>query len=104
MQIKYDPAIKAANAKADPTVATIQQWLTFLGFKYRKPDGSYEALKADGIYGEKTECVVMDFQASESVYADGIVGPVTMKALERAYMNRTREINSPGRDFTEGKF
>jgi hypothetical protein len=82
------------------TVATIQDWLTFLGFKYRVGNGTFEVLKPNGLYDEKTERVVTDFQRSESIYADGIVGPTTMKALERAYTNRMLELNSPGKDFS----
>lgn len=87
------------SLKFNATVATIQQWLNFLGFKYRATDGTYQKLVENGLYDEKTEKVVTDFQSSESIYSDGIVGPVTMKALEKAYTNRMLETNSPGTDF-----
>jgi peptidoglycan hydrolase-like protein with peptidoglycan-binding domain len=96
--IQFDPK---APLVFNSTVATIQEWLTYLGFKYRKQNGSYAALESNGLYDEKTEKVVSDFQASESIYSDGIVGPVTMRSLEKAYTNRTLELNSPGKDFTE---
>lgn len=83
------------------TVSTIQEWLAFLGYKFKKPDGTFESLTVNGIFDEKTESVVMNFQTSESVYSDGIVGPVTMKTLEKAYTNRVLELNSPGTDFSD---
>ena len=98
MILKYDPR---APQKATSTVATIQEWLNFLGFKCKNSDGTFEPLQVTGIYDEKTESVVTLFQASESVYADGIVGPVTMKVLEKAYSNRVLELNSPGVDAME---
>jgi hypothetical protein len=75
------------------TVKSIQQMLTKLGYK----PGT-----ADGIFGEKTEQAVIDFQENEGLYGDGIVGPMTMQALERAIARLTVELNSPGPDAADG--
>jgi hypothetical protein len=40
-----------------------------------------EQLDVDGIFGEHTEDMVIDFQESRGLQADGIVGPDTWKAL-----------------------
>lgn len=90
------------NSKSS-TVATVQEWLNFLGYRYKAPDGTFQPLKITGIYDQPTESVVTNFQSSEAIYADGIVGPVTMKKLEKAYANRVLELNSPGVDFTDAK-
>jgi peptidoglycan hydrolase-like protein with peptidoglycan-binding domain len=90
------------NSKSS-TVATIQEWLNFLGYRYKAAGGTFKTLKVTGIFDEATESVVTNFQSSEAIYADGIVGPVTMKKLEKAYAARILELNSPGIDFTDAK-
>ena len=42
------------------------------------------ALRADGIFGALTEAAVKDFQALSRLTLDGIVGPLTWDALEKA--------------------
>ena len=42
------------------------------------------ALRADGIFGAVTEAAVKDFQALSRLTLDGIVGPLTWDALEKA--------------------
>jgi peptidoglycan hydrolase-like protein with peptidoglycan-binding domain len=53
-------------------VKGIQQSLANLG---------YLNGKVDGIFGEQTKASVINFQKSNSLDADGIVGPKTRKAL-----------------------
>ena len=43
-----------------------------------------ETLKADGKFGDKTEKAVKDFQILSGLTPDGIVGPKTWDALEKA--------------------
>ena len=38
-------------------------------------------LKADGIFGKKTENAVIEFQKENGLFADGIVGEQTLDAL-----------------------
>jgi GH25 family lysozyme M1 (1,4-beta-N-acetylmuramidase) len=53
-------------------VAALQQRLLDLGF----------ATSVDGIFGPQTEQSVMAFQGTRGLGADGIVGPLTLHALE----------------------
>lgn len=57
-----------------PAVKALQVRLGTLGYQ----------LDADGIYGEKTEAAVRDFQAHHELPADGIVGPMTRNKLRRS--------------------
>lgn len=91
------------GSKGD-TVRSVQEMLNFLGFRAKmEKDGvvTFEPLKVDGDFGEKTESAIIDFQKSEALLRDGIVGSITMKALEEAYTTRTLELHSPGVDFAD---
>lgn len=80
-------------------VAAVQEMLAFLG--YMAEDGRVEGptlvdLKVDGLFGPRTESAVLGFQEYEGIFADGIVGPQTMEALENSYARRQVELASPG--------
>lgn len=67
-----------ANAVVGPgdegnEVEAIQQRLHDLGY----------AITVDGVYGEATEQAIRDFQRSQGLYVDGVVGEDTQIALER---------------------
>ena len=83
--------------KADPAtsdmIRSVQRLLTEMGYH---PQG------IDGIYGKNTEKAVVRFQESAALYADGIVGPATMEALEEAYLAHVVENTSPGSDASDG--
>ena len=86
-------------------VRSVQEMLIKLGFRVKVTENgitSYQALEPDGYFGPKTESAVIDFQQSEGLLRDGVVGPGTMKALEEAYTIRVLELNSPGVDATDG--
>lgn len=75
------------------TVKSIQEMLATLGYKPGPVDGDF---------GERSEQAVINFQETEGLYADGIVGPMTMRALEQAIARITIELNSPGPDAADG--
>lgn len=60
---------------AGPRVLRLQQQLLALGFSPGTPDGAFGGL---------TDTQVKAFQKSKSLLADGIVGPVTIQALNDA--------------------
>lgn len=80
------------DSKSD-TVTSVQRMLTEMGFH---PQG------IDSIFGPYTEKAVVRFQESAGLYADGIVGPITMEALEESYTAHILESSSPGIDATDG--
>lgn len=87
-----------------PIVHSIQEMLKGLGilFENLEDDTPFRSLLVDGIYGPETETAMMDFQESEGLLVDGMVGAITMKALEKAYSERMIELSSPGADALDG--
>ena len=87
-------------------VRTCQEMLNFLGFRYTIKSTAGQTvsrpLLEDGIYGEETDKVVIHFQRSEGLLRDGIVGPNTMQALEKAWTERHLELDSPGMAAVDG--
>jgi hypothetical protein len=58
-----------------PQVKTLQQALATLGFSPGTPDGDY---------GPATQVAVEKFQVAKGLAEDGIVGPATLAALQKA--------------------
>ncbi len=82
-------------------VRAIQEMLNFLGAHVDgEPDdeADYVPLVADGEFGKRTEAAVCDFQSNHSLLADGKVGPLTLRALEREYRSLVMALASPGVD------
>ncbi len=75
-------------------VREVQRMLNFLGFRYRRGN-RYEPLKEDGKFGPITESVVIDFQRSQGLLRDGIIGPITFAHLEKEYSIRVLELTAP---------
>jgi peptidoglycan hydrolase-like protein with peptidoglycan-binding domain len=67
----------------DLAVGLLQAWLRFLGFNLPKstkisPDGSIEA---DGIFWDETRQAVIDFQRTNHLRVDGLVGHDTLDSI-----------------------
>jgi hypothetical protein len=65
-----------------PAVVKLQQALIDAGFPLPK-------FGADGIFGSETQSAVRDFQRSQSLNPDGLVGPLTMGALDALFATPT---------------
>lgn len=63
------------NGSKGELVKNLQEALSKLGYKVGK---------IDGIFGDKTENAVVEFQEAHNLYADGIVGENTEKELRKA--------------------
>jgi len=72
-----DTLLKAGST--GPDVVQLQTELNDLG---------YNIGTADGIFGPKTKAGVIRFQTANSLSADGIVGPITARALASAYTDK----------------
>ena len=59
---------------------------------------AYRPGAIDGWFGDKTENAVVQFQEEQNLYADGIVGPGTWGALQRALEVQTEEQINPAAD------
>ena len=79
----------------DPQVNTVQNILKSLGFVAKKGPGAINLIEVDGKFGEETEKAVMDFQKSSGLLVDGIVGPITIQALQETYARRMIEQSAP---------
>jgi len=64
-------------------VAIVQLALIDLGFRMRNSTAGGAALP-DGIFGPETQSTVIAFQRANGLAPDGIVGRLTLTALERA--------------------
>ena len=76
------------NSKGED-VKTVQEILARL---------AYNPGPIDGWYGDKTESAVIRFQEEHGLYADGVVGPNTWRALQKALEIHTDEQIGPRRD------
>lgn len=65
------PHVWVTNGTNSIDVLLIQQRLNQLGY----------SVTIDGVYGPKTEDAVRAFQIANRLFVDGIVGPVTAKAM-----------------------
>lgn len=63
-----------------PAVATLQQQLVRLGH----PAADGRAIQPDGDFGRRTREAVTDFQRANDLKADGVAGPDTLEAIDRA--------------------
>lgn len=70
-----DVLLKVGSTGAD--VMELQTKLNYVGLNVGK---------VDGIYGSMTKQGVINFQMAQSLVGDGIVGPITIKALNADYL------------------
>lgn len=72
-----------ADGATGPSVSRLQQALRAWGFaNLQPPRDLLPKSGADGVYGGETTSAVRQFQASAGVAADGMLGPVTLGALD----------------------
>ena len=87
LEAVYDDERSLQSGNSGTAVRIVQQLLFYLGF-------DLPAHGADGLFGAETESAVRDFQgrnfdeAGAALVVDGIIGPLTMGALNTA-ANRT---------------
>lgn len=74
------------NGSKGEIVLHVQKLLRRLGF---------DPGPADGLFGDRTEDAVIDFQDSQGLYADGIVGPLMFEAIEKALATLGDELYAP---------
>lgn len=87
------------HGKKGEAVRSLQEMLKFLG--YQEVSGpvstpTIRPLKVDGVFGDRTEAAIIEFQEEQGLLADGIVGPETMTALQEAYAQRHGELVDVG--------
>lgn len=83
------------------TVRAVQEMLNFLGSHIPDAGDGFAPLGADGEFGKSTEAAVLAFQRQHGLFADGKVGPLTLKALEDDYRTTRLSLDSPGADSLE---
>ena len=72
-------------------VAQVQDLLADLGFSLPRSVGKKGA---DGVFGGETEGAVKEFQKRNGLKADGIVGKLTLDALDR-FIERNPALEAP---------
>lgn len=72
-------------------IKQLQDSLNRLGYV----DAAGCELAVDGDYGRRTRLAVEDFQRSHGLVADGIAGPLTIAAVQRAVETELRSIGQP---------
>ncbi len=77
-QIRLAPGTILKPGAGGPDVRSLQEALRRLGLT---------AAKADGVYGRKTKKAVKKFQKQAGLTPDGVAGPRTIAALNRALAN-----------------
>jgi hypothetical protein len=71
-------------------VLDLQRCLNELGYGAKEDQAVRRALTLDGVFGERMEAAVADFQESEGLLADGVAGPITLRAIEDELAVQTR--------------
>jgi peptidoglycan hydrolase-like protein with peptidoglycan-binding domain len=77
--VKATRQAPVARGAHGPAVVTLQDLLVDLGF--RLPI-SLALGRPDGIFGRETEAAVKQFQRQQALPPDGMVGPLTLGALD----------------------
>jgi len=79
------------DARRGDDVEQLQRSLNRLGYV----GAAGHELAVDGNYGRRTRLAVEDFQRNHDLVADGIAGPLTMAAVQRAVETELRSIGQP---------
>lgn len=71
------PRPAAPTVAPDPAIDRLQRRLNRLDYR----DAAGRALPVDGVFGERTEEALVEFQRAHGLRADGIAGPRTLAVL-----------------------
>ncbi len=77
-----------AKGETSHGVAAIQAALQDIG--YQLPNSTKPNKSMDGIFGAETEGAIKKFQGSQTLKADGIVGPKTLAALDELLLKNAK--------------
>ncbi|TQR10937.1 peptidoglycan DD-metalloendopeptidase family protein [Psychrobacillus soli] len=93
----YEPgqpnAVNPLHYIVDSEVGEIQKMFVFLGY----------SLQVDGIEGPKTEATIKEFQESKGLVADGIIGDITLAALNNTVALKKEELSMAEPKLTAGQ-
>lgn len=82
IETKKTPLMKGASGSG---VAQIQVFLHLIGHRLPK---SITGGQPDGIFGSETEALVKRFQSDGGLKPDGLVGPLTLAAMDRVLLEK----------------
>ncbi|GLZ08266.1 hypothetical protein Acsp03_57320 [Actinomadura sp. NBRC 104412] len=71
LAMRYDHGVAGPGDRRSHLVRGLQHALNMLG----------DAIPVDGIYGSRTTTAVRNFQTRKSIDSDGLVGPITFRAM-----------------------
>lgn len=81
--LKVTSAAPIARGATGPRVVVLQDLFCDLGYPLPK---SRQNGRWDGIFGSETEAATRKFQQSKGLKPDGMVGPMTLNALDLAIL------------------
>lgn len=81
-QIKVPSSAPISSTSPPKRIRQLQTALAMLGYEVGEPDG---------VYGAQTEKAVIAFQKKKKLEADGLVGPQTARAINKALRQQAKK-------------